>query len=407
MIIEAINFYIIGYPIILSVFWITGSLLNKLQTKYLEKEANKIEDEIEPSVAILVPGYNEELNIKAVVSSLNEIEYKNIIIYLIDDCSTDQTLKKMYELKEKYLGKQKIEVIALPANGGKAKALNYTLKLIETDYVVVIDADSMISSDSISYLVNRLESNPKLGAVTGRPIVRNRATMLARIQTMEYLGIIGNIKEAQNFFFNGIMTVSGVIVAYRTKALETISGFDEKTMTEDINATWKLYQNKWDVGYESRATTWILVPDTIRGLYRQRKRWAIGGLEVCIENMKKIRSFDWSKKMMLLENVASHVWSWLFIIATVNYFVNMIIFKDFKFNGNILLLFFVIGVLQFGMGQLFSQTDDKLTFRDKLVFPIYLLVYWLVNLVTSVASEYVVFLKGTDEGKWESSDRGL
>ena len=48
-------------------------------------------------------------------------------------------------------------------------------------------------------------------------------------------------------------------------------------LTEDIDITWKLQRNGWDVRFEPKALVWILMPETIKGLWKQRLRWAMGG----------------------------------------------------------------------------------------------------------------------------------
>ncbi len=51
-------------------------------------------------------------------------------------------------------------------------------------------------------------------------------------------------------------------------------------ITEDIDISWKLQLKHWSVFFEPRGLCWILMPETLRGLWKQRLRWAQGGAEV-------------------------------------------------------------------------------------------------------------------------------
>lgn len=51
-------------------------------------------------------------------------------------------------------------------------------------------------------------------------------------------------------------------------------------ITEDIDISWKLQLNQWTIFYEPRALCWILMPETLKGLWNQRLRWAQGGASI-------------------------------------------------------------------------------------------------------------------------------
>ena len=59
-------------------------------------------------------------------------------------------------------------------------------------------------------------------------------------------------------------------------------------ITEDIDISWKLQLRHWDIFFEPRALCWILMPETLKGLWKQRLRWAQGGAEVFLVNLRRI-----------------------------------------------------------------------------------------------------------------------
>ena len=137
-------------------------------------------------------------------------------------------------------------------------------------------------------------SNPRVGAITGNPRVWNRTSLLGKIQAGEYSSIIGLIKRTQRIV-GKLLTVSGVLAAYRKSALLNCGLFDSDTVTEDIDITWKLQEQFWDVRFEPRALARILVPETLGGLWRQRVRWAQGGLEVLIKHFRIWGNFKYRR----------------------------------------------------------------------------------------------------------------
>lgn len=400
MITQTLNVFVSYYPVIMSIFWIVGSLFFYLKR---ENTSPKKQDKI----TILVPAYNEEETIEMSVESLINLTYSDYEIMLINDCSTDKTLEKMKCLQKKYCEERQLTLVNLEKNCGKAKALNFALKKVETKYLLVVDSDAHLAPNALEKLMESMGQDEKIGAVTGRPIIRNRTTLLGRLQTLEYLGIIERIKEAQSFFFDQIMTVSGVLVLYRVKALNEIGGWTEETMTEDIDATWKLYQKNWRVVYQPKAITWILAPEKIRNLIKQRSRWAIGGFEMLLSNKTLLFKGSWSEKCLLVEMLLSHIWSWLFLISVGQYIYYISLTHALKINGTLMLLYVAVACIQFFMGIRRSLKDAQLKASDYLVLPGYLLYYWLINLMTALYAEWAVLMKKTSHGKWESPDRGI
>src|SRR3546814_16034752 len=73
-------------------------------------------------------------------------------------------------------------------------------------------------------------------------------------------------------------------------ALERVGYLSLDMVTEDIDISWKLQRDHWSIFYEPRALCWLLMPETLNGLWKQRRRWAQGGDEVFLQNVVNIWS---------------------------------------------------------------------------------------------------------------------
>ena len=98
-----------------------------------------------PKISVLVAVYNAEKWLPKCLDSLLSQTYADIQIICIDDGSTDGSLA----LLQDYAARDaRIEVIALPENGGQAHARNEGLKRAQGDYVCMLDADDWFSPDA-------------------------------------------------------------------------------------------------------------------------------------------------------------------------------------------------------------------------------------------------------------------
>lgn len=399
-----IGIFVLLYPIVMSTLWIVGSLFNKFNTFLLKQP--QTDDIHYPHLSILLPCFNEAATIEQTVKSIAEIDYPDFELVMIDDCSTDDTLLKMMDLQEKYTHFP-IHIIKKKQNGGKARGLNDAIQTVDSEFLLVMDSDSSVERQAVKRLVQHLMRHPKAGAVTGAPIIRNRTSLLGKLQTLEYVGIIGNIKQAQNFYLSKIMTISGVLVCYRKKALQDIHYFNPSAMTEDIDATWRLYTKNWDVAYEPDAHCYILAPETTRGLLKQRTRWALGGLEVFLNYIKRLHYLGTPERFLMLEMTLSNSWAIGMAVCMVISSVKVLTLGHFDLSGTVLSFYMIVSLFQFMIGYSNDRSYAYLTLADKCLSPIYIFIYWIVNMITALAAMIKMLTHQTGDGKWASSDRGL
>jgi biofilm PGA synthesis N-glycosyltransferase PgaC len=200
-----------------------------------------------------------------------------------------------------------------PRNQGKAMGLRMAALAANSDFLICIDGDALLDRYATRWLMWHLVTGPRVGAVTGNPRIRNRSTLLGRLQVGEFSSIIGLIKRAQRIY-GRIFTVSGVIAGFRISALHHVGYWNTDMVTEDIDVSWRLQMDFWDIRYEPNALCWILMPETLRGLWKQRLRWAQGGVEVAGRYMGLM--WNWHRRRMwlvLIEFSLSVLWSYVML----------------------------------------------------------------------------------------------
>lgn len=229
-----------------------------------------------PGLTVLVAAYNEAAHIRQTVDCLiNRQDYAGPLeVIVIDDGSRDGTADTLADIDTPAL-----RVIRLPANGGKARAMNAGLAEARHDLVVTVDADTYLWSDALSRLVARYLSDPPgTVAVAGAVLVRNsRANWITRLQEWDYFHGIASIKRVQSFF-QGTLVAQGAFSLYRREVLLRAGGWPE-VVGEDIVLTWDFLKRGERVGFAEDAIAFTNVPTTYRAFFQQRKRWARGLIE--------------------------------------------------------------------------------------------------------------------------------
>ena len=364
-----------------------------------------------PGVAMLVPCHNEEENVRETVTQLLNQQYPNFEVIAINDGSSDQTQQILEEMAEQ---DKRLRVIQLAKNQGKAVALNTAALLTNKEFLVCIDGDTMLDENAVAWFMRHFVNGSRVGAVTGNPRIRNRSTLLGKVQVGEFSSILGLIKRAQRVY-GRLFTVSGVISAFRKTALHEVGYWSPEMLTEDIDVSWKLQFEHWDIRYEPKALCWILMPETIAGLWRQRSRWAMGGVQALFKHFPQL--FSWRNRRMWIiyfEFVTSLMWAYSMLIAIIISLLSF--FMTMPNYLHVLPLLpgwtgVVIGttcMLQITISMFLDYKYDVGLWKIYFWMIWYPLLYWMLNMLTIVvALPKVVYRNRKQRAVWVSPDRGV
>ena len=206
-----------------------------------------------------------------------------------------------------------------------------------------------------------------------------------------------------------------MVTAFRKTAIHRIGYWTTDMITEDIDVSWRLQLDHWDIRYEPNALCWILMPETFKGLWRQRLRWAQGGMEVFKRYFNRMLS--WKKRRMWLvavEYLVSVLWSYVAAIMIILWCLsNFFTLPDGLHISSILpgwngVVLGITCLLQFAVSIFIDSKYDIGLGKVYYWMIWYPIAYWLLNVLTVIVGVPKALFR--TEGKratWQSPDRGL
>lgn len=279
--------YILSLYII--VYWLIIFFTKK--EDFTVKEEKKIHLSRFPFVSILVPAFNEEDTIIAVLENILKMDYpKNKFeIIVINDGSTDQTKEKV----KKFIKRNKIFKIKLinQENQGKAQSLNNALKTARGEFFACLDADSFVEPKTLKKMLKMYEEEGK-GLAIATPAMKVKApkTFLQKVQWLEYLVSLFIARLMSHL--DCIFVAPGPFSLYRTRIIKKLGGFDRGNITEDQEIAYRAQKHHYKIKQCYNGYVYTIAPKNLSELYKQRNRWLKG----TFLNILKYKKMIWNKK---------------------------------------------------------------------------------------------------------------
>ncbi|HAX76814.1 MAG TPA: glycosyl transferase [Cyanobacteria bacterium UBA11372] len=240
-----------------------------------------------PFVSLLVAAKNEEAVISKLVENFCNIDYPSCRyeLWVIDDNSEDGTPILLDKLATEY-DQLRVFHRAAGAGGGKSGALNQVIPLTKGDIIAVFDADAQMPPDLLRRVLPLFERQ-EVGAVQVRKAIANSSTnFLTRSQAAEMA--LDSFFQQQRIAIGGIGELRGNGQFIRRTALIGCDGFNEETITDDLDLTFRLHLDRWDIdflldpGVDEEGVTKPMA------LWHQRNRWAEGGYQRYLDYWRPI-----------------------------------------------------------------------------------------------------------------------
>jgi cellulose synthase/poly-beta-1,6-N-acetylglucosamine synthase-like glycosyltransferase len=324
-ILEGFEIFILVYFAILALIYAVSALLGLHSIVVYSRELSPlalrdlVEHDYYKPVSILVPAYNEQDSIVANISSMLQLRYPRFEIVVAVDGATDDTLGRLVRhfglvavplafrrsvetqtIRAIYRSPDHPDLIVVEKeNGGRGDAINAALNVATYPLVCVVDADSVLSAESLARASRIFVEDDTAVAVGGslRPLngavvedgqvvdVRAPGTWVERMQILEY---------ARSFFIaraawsrlGSLMIISGAFGIFRRDAAIEAGGWARGLVADDMEMVVRLHRRFRELGQRYRIAfipdpvCWTEVPKRFRDLRAQRTMWERGILEV-------------------------------------------------------------------------------------------------------------------------------
>jgi 1,2-diacylglycerol 3-beta-glucosyltransferase len=377
-----------------------------------ENQDDKTNTEL-PSITLIVAAKNEEAVIANLVNMLCDLDYPKdkYDVWIVDDYSTDRTPIILEQLKQQY---KQLKVINRPANagGGKSGALNQVLSLSNGEIVGVFDADAKVTKDLLQK-VFPLFNSESVGAVQVRKAIANSSyNFWTKGQAAEMA--LDSYLQQQRVASGRMAELRGNGQFVRRSALMRCGGWNEQTITDDLDLTIRLHLDNWEIGVLSTPPVEEEGVTNFLALWHQRSRWAEGGYQRYLDYWRLIFSdrLSVSKKLdLFLFYILSQ---YLLPTASIPDFLMAIVRHRFPILVPLTSFMLFVSFCGMFIGLIRIRGEEKLTFFslvrvswESLRGMIYML-HWLIVMPSttariSIRPKKLKWVKTVHEGNTEES----
>lgn len=268
-----VSLALLGLVILLTIFHTCYAFFVQFHRR---RNPRALNPEFKPSVDIFICAHNEEIVIGDTLKHLLNHNYPDFKIYAINDRSSDTSSQIMHEIEASSNGK--LVVIDRPHDAfpGKSAGLNDALKISSGDVVCVFDADARVEEDFLNNMVMHLE-DPLIGAVQAQKVITNPETnFLTRSQFYEYA--MDTYLQMGRDSIRGAVELRGNGQIVKRATLEHVGGWNEETLTDDLDLSTCLHVNGWDIRFSPNDKVYEEGVPNWKALIKQRRRWAEGSM---------------------------------------------------------------------------------------------------------------------------------
>ncbi|ADU29694.1 glycosyltransferase family 2 protein [Evansella cellulosilytica] len=398
----------------------------------------------ENGVSILIPAYNEEKVILNCLQGIVNLNYNNVEAIFINDGSTDRTLDILTQHLQLVPVYNRLPAVKIPheaiidiyastlypkvlvidkKNGGKADALNAGIEYARKEYVVTLDADSILDKESL-HVINSTFSDNHILAIGGmvqigqgfqgnylkpRPTFINPG--IIRFQILQYFTAFYMHKYTQSKL-KSITVIAGAFGAFRRKVLFEVDGF-RKTIGEDMDITLKIqrliktkYKNHRLI-FVPQALCYTECPETFRALFNQRVRWQKAFVDCFFMYRKNF--FHKLGVRLSLFFLGDGV-----LLGTINAFTALLIPLFLIFNRDhymvalgLFTITFILGIFQsIATIEVSKRLGIKYTRMDylriSLFIPLEIVTYRLLGILFVTIGTFMFFV---NKDKWDKANR--
>ncbi|HBE18829.1 MAG TPA: glycosyl transferase [Cyanobacteria bacterium UBA11149] len=231
-----------------------------------------------PYISLIVSAKNEEAVISNLVKMLCNLDYPQdkYELWVINDRSTDRTPLLLDKLATEY-NQLKVLHRGESATGGKSGALNHVLPLTKGEILGVFDADARVTKDLLKQVLPLFDKSEVGGVQVTKEIANADFNFWTKGQMTEMA--LDAYLQQQRTALGGIGEFRGNGQFVRRKALQSCGGWNEQTITDDLDLTIRLHLDNWDILFLDTPAVAEEGVTNFTALWHQRNRWGEGGYQ--------------------------------------------------------------------------------------------------------------------------------
>lgn len=385
----------------MTLYCIYMQVATKHQKIKLKRKPEELNWDYKPFVSVMIPAHNEQDVIEKTVENILSMDYENFEVFVIDDRSSDNTAEKLKEIEQKY---DKVTAVIRDKNAfpGKSAVLNEVLPMSKGEAILVFDADARVNPDFLTKLIPHLEKE-NVGAVQARKVIINRdENFLTRCQDNEY-AMDSHFQVGRNSI-KGAVELRGNGELIKREALLDINGWNNYTITDDLDMSTRLHINGWDVRFCADVCVYEEAVVKFIPLLRQRRRWVEGSIRRYLEHFWSVL---FSKDMSLRVSIDMIAYITEFILPF--WMISELCFQGFKYvkdSPNCIMSSLLVSVIVcafFTVGLLYGiRRYNKLSMKESLLQAIETGVFFCFvwfPIVLFIVFKIIFFKKTMDWGK--------
>jgi cellulose synthase/poly-beta-1,6-N-acetylglucosamine synthase-like glycosyltransferase len=279
---EIAMYIIIFLAVYVQVFFMVTFFERRKHLNALHDEDVPVLSEF-PSVAVIVPAWNESKTVHGTILSLLNLDYPKdkLEVIVVDDGSTDDTWQEML----KYQDHPQVRIFQ-KENGGKHTAVNFGIDSTNADFISCLDADSFVAPDALKRMINVFQRKPEVMAVAPSLIVNKPKNIIQNAQRVEYN--MSTYNKRMLAYLGAIHVTPGPFSVFRKEVFQKIGKFRKAHNTEDQEIAYRMQENHMKIDHCHTAYVYTSSPDTVKKLYVQRLRWIYGFIQNTIDYRRLI-----------------------------------------------------------------------------------------------------------------------
>lgn len=378
---------VLGWLVVLAEFIFVTSFNLFLWNHWTQRTNNRSYRQPKGSLDVFLPVVNEPIDMfeKTLAAAAN-INYADKTVYVLDDGNRAAVKQLAKKYKAIYLARRS-------SRNYKAGNMNYGLKRSHGDFILVLDADQVVTKSIANHLLGHFQKDPMLSIVT----TKQRYSVPRKDFNNDYLFYL-HMQKGKNANNAAISTGTGVI--YRRSALKVIGGFQTWNIVEDMYTSYILHRHGFTSLYVAKAYTTGTAPQDIPTIYKQRGTWATDTMRMFFQrNPLLVGGLTIRQRLHYFEMGFGYLMPAIAVPITVMVLPLSLVFHDSviaQSNVYSLMSFPAFALIMATMYQLSNRTMGSIQYWMGL-FPVYLKSTLLATQKTKM--RYIVTSKTSNDSR--------